>query len=87
MAAQVGAFPEISAGEEACVLDAARGVVRPCVEQDCPFWEPGGAVVEPGCALVRLGVDIERRVEALLRGRSSGLRSSLAELAAADLSD
>ena len=29
-----------------------------CREQRCAFWEPGGAVVEEGCAIERLGLHI-----------------------------
>ena len=34
-----------------------------CNDEECPrgwcaFWEAGGAVVEPGCAIERLGVEL-----------------------------
>lgn len=37
-----------------CRLDALAGRERVCPEAKCPFWEPGGAVVEGRCAFERL---------------------------------
>ena len=35
-----------------CVLEqAARGEATVCPESECPFWEPGGAVLAGRCAL------------------------------------
>jgi hypothetical protein len=35
-----------------CVLEqVARGEATACLETDCPFWEPGGAVLAGRCAL------------------------------------
>lgn len=34
-----------------CRLEALAGRERPCPEDACPFWEPGGAVLEGRCAL------------------------------------
>jgi hypothetical protein len=39
----------------------ADGKVERCSRQRCVFWEPGGAVVEGGCLIERLGVDVRRR--------------------------
>lgn len=36
----------------------ARGRSVPCPGERCLFWEPGGAVVESGCGLERLGMDL-----------------------------
>jgi hypothetical protein len=38
-----------------CTLQLATDVVEPCVGKRCAFWEPGGAVVEGGCGIERLG--------------------------------
>lgn len=38
----------------------AQGQVEPCPHELCAFWEPGGAVVEGGCLIDRLGVDLRR---------------------------
>ena len=43
-----------------CTLRLATGVVEPCTGERCAFWEPGGAVVEGGCLIERLGVDVRR---------------------------
>jgi hypothetical protein len=43
--------------EELCRLSSAIGSVEECPRGWCAFWDQGGAVVEPGCALERLGVD------------------------------
>jgi len=56
----------VSAG---CSLERALGLDARC-EPDCPFWEPGGAVLDGRCAFERL--DLARRAElagALLRIR------------------
>lgn len=44
--------------EELCELHAAVGNVEECPHGWCAFWERGGAVVEPGCAIGRMGVDL-----------------------------
>ena len=41
-----------------CTLRLATGVMETCRQQRCAFWEPGGAVVEGGCAIERLGLHI-----------------------------
>jgi hypothetical protein len=38
-----------------CVLRAEMGASEFCTQARCAFWEPGGAVVEGGCAIERLG--------------------------------
>ncbi len=53
-----------------CRLDALAGRERPCPEAGCPFWEPGGAVLEGRCAFE--GLDLSGRpalVSELLRLR------------------
>ena len=41
-----------------CTLRLATGVMETCRQQRCAFWEPGGAVVEGGCVIERLGLHI-----------------------------
>ena len=36
-----------------CMLEYALGRVQECRRSSCPFWEPGGAVLEFGCLLER----------------------------------
>lgn len=42
-----------------CRLDALAGVTTLCSEGGCPFWEPGGAVLEGRCAFEK--IDLVRR--------------------------
>lgn len=42
-----------------CRLDAMAGATTLCTEGECPFWEPGGAVLEGRCAFE--GLDLLRR--------------------------
>jgi hypothetical protein len=41
-----------------CSLRDAVGERELCPGTSCVFWEAGGAVVEPGCAIERLGVPV-----------------------------
>lgn len=41
-----------------CTLRLATGVMETCRHQRCAFWEPGGAVIEGGCVIERLGLPI-----------------------------
>lgn len=41
-----------------CALRLTTGVMETCRPQRCAFWEPGGAVVEGGCVIERLGLHI-----------------------------
>lgn len=43
-----------------CTLRLATGVVEFCPQQRCAFWEEGGAVVEGGCVIERLGPDVRK---------------------------
>jgi len=45
-----------------CALEHAVGRSAPCPESDCPFWEPGGAVLPGQCAFERL--DLSGRPDA-----------------------
>ena len=42
-----------------CSLREAVGEREVCPGADCAFWETGGAVVEAGCAIERLGVPVK----------------------------
>jgi hypothetical protein len=44
-----------------CSLRDAVGERELCPGAACAFWEAGGAVVEPGCAIERLGVPVARQ--------------------------
>jgi hypothetical protein len=41
-----------------CSLSVTVGNDEECPRGWCAFWEKGGAVVEPGCAIERLGIDL-----------------------------
>jgi hypothetical protein len=43
-----------------CTLGLAVGAVESCTLERCGFWEPGGAVVEGGCVIDRLALDVRR---------------------------
>ena len=43
-----------------CSLREAVGEQELCPGVGCAFWEQGGAVVEPGCAIERLGVPVQQ---------------------------
>jgi hypothetical protein len=47
--------------EKLCDLSRAIGNDEECPRAWCSFWEHGGAVVEPGCAIERLGLDLANR--------------------------
>jgi hypothetical protein len=44
-----------------CSLRAELGERELCPGSECAFWEEGGAIVEPGCAIERLGVPLARQ--------------------------
>jgi hypothetical protein len=63
-----------------CRLHEALGRDEACPEEPCPFWEPGGAVVEARCAFERLDLSgrpdfarwllgIRRKLDSLGRSR------------------
>jgi hypothetical protein len=43
-----------------CRMKLTLGEVEACPEGACPFWETGGALIDDGCGLERLGLDLER---------------------------
>lgn len=42
-----------------CVLERTLGHAGACPGHLCPFWEDGGAVIRPGCALSRAPLDLD----------------------------
>jgi len=46
--------------ERVCRIKLAVGEVEACPQGACPFWETGGAVLEAGCGLERLQLDLDR---------------------------
>jgi hypothetical protein len=42
------------------MLGAETGAIESCPQARCAFWEAGGAVVEGGCVIERLGLDVRR---------------------------
>jgi hypothetical protein len=49
-----------------CRLEQAVGLEAACPEGRCPFWEPGGAVLEGRCAFEAEDLNRERDVARLL---------------------
>ena len=47
--------------DETCKLDHALGETRACPRETCGLWEDGGRVLEAGCAITRLGLDLSGR--------------------------
>ncbi len=48
-------------GPQFCTLRlVAEGRAEPCPREGCVFWEAGGAVVQGGCLIERLAVDVHR---------------------------
>lgn len=45
---------ELAPQASLCRFQSALGRVEACPEERCPFWEPGGAVLEGRCAFERL---------------------------------
>lgn len=82
-----------------CSLALAVGNDEECPRGWCAFWESGGAVADPGCAIERMGIDLHdprlARYLLDLRRELESVRDAeaaraalyrLAELAPADLS-
>lgn len=44
---------------KSCTLRlVAQGKTEACPQEQCAFWEPGGAAVDGACFVERLGVDL-----------------------------
>jgi hypothetical protein len=53
-------FPDEPSGRSRiCHLDFGAGRIAECPRDSCSFWETGTAVLEPGCAIERLGLPLE----------------------------
>jgi hypothetical protein len=50
--------PQAPGMEKLCTLSGVIGNVEECPRGWCAFWENGGAVVEGGCAIERMGIDL-----------------------------
>ncbi len=44
-----------------CHIKVALDKVEACPQGACPFWEHGGAVIESGCRLERLSLELDNR--------------------------
>jgi hypothetical protein len=74
-------------GTPICALHHATGTIEACPGSSCAFWEEGGAVVLPGCAFERLGLEFETRpgVAEWLLGIRGDLESAQTEETASAL--
>jgi hypothetical protein len=85
--------------ERLCSLASAVGHDERCPHAWCAFWEKGGAVVEAGCAIERLGLavsdpeiaayllDLRRELETARDAEAAeAARRHLASLAPPDIS-
>jgi len=71
-----------------CSLEAAVGRHEVCPEGACPFWEPGGAVLDGRCAFEELEVTADAALAGWLleiRGRLASAESTVAADAAHSL--
>jgi hypothetical protein len=62
-----------------CRLEQAAGRDAPCPQAHCPFWEPGGAVLEGRCAFEGLDLECRPQVAAELLGVRRLLESAVSE--------
>ncbi len=44
-----------------CSLRLAAGGRELCPGATCAFWEEGGAILQPGCAIERLGIPLAQQ--------------------------
>jgi hypothetical protein len=65
--------------ERLCRLATAIGETRPCPREGCPFWEPGGAVLEGRCAFEHVDVTARPELAELLLDLRSTLQRAAAE--------
>lgn len=59
-----------------CRIDALAGCTTRCPEDACPFWEPGGAVLEGRCMFELVDLDGRPAVVAELRSLRDRLGSA-----------
>jgi hypothetical protein len=62
-----------------CRLERVMGRSAPCPGDACPFWEPGGAVLEGRCAFERLDLAGRPEVVAELLQVRHMLESAVSE--------
>lgn len=60
------AIPHTTETRRLCSLEAAVGNAEACPEDACPFWEPGGAVLNGRCAFEQLGMSADSELAAWL---------------------
>jgi hypothetical protein len=46
--------------ETRCRIALVIGEVEACPQGSCPFWEHGGALIDAGCGLERLQLELDR---------------------------
>ena len=63
-----------------CSLESAAGRIEACPEEACPFWEPGGAVLDGRCAFER----IDFAAQSSAAGVLLGIREQLASATSAE---
>jgi hypothetical protein len=71
-----------------CSLEAVVGRLEPCPQGECPFWEPGGAVLGGRCAFEELDITADAPLATWLleiRGRLASSESTVAAEAARSL--
>jgi hypothetical protein len=71
-----------------CSLESAVGRCEACPEGACPFWEPGGAVLDGRCAVEELDLAADAALAAWLleiRARLASAQSTAAADAAHSL--
>lgn len=62
-----------------CRLEQAVGVDAVCPEGACPFWEPGGAVLDGRCFVEGIDFSRDREVASWLLGLRRRLENSRRE--------
>ena len=62
-----------------CRLEQVAGHQASCSEAGCPFWEPGGAVLEGRCAFDRLDLEDRPQLAAELIGVRWLLESAVSD--------
>ena len=65
-----------------CSLETAVGKLEACHEAACPFWEPGGAVLEGRCAFEQLDITADAALATWLLEIRERLASSESTAAA-----
>jgi hypothetical protein len=59
-----------------CSLESAVGRTEACPEGACPFWEPGGAVLDGRCPLERIDLAAQSSLAGFLLQIREGLASA-----------